>query len=52
MKREENTAISGTGIGLSVVPELVAAMGGRCVIDSGDGGTRVSVEFRSGVDHE
>lgn len=52
MKREENTAISGTGIGLSVVRELVAAMGGRCVIDSGDGGTRVSVEFRSGVDHE
>jgi signal transduction histidine kinase len=52
MKREESTAIGGTGIGLSVVRELVESMQGRCVIDSGDGGTRVSVEFQSGADHE
>ncbi len=50
LKREDETAISGTGIGLSVVRELVEAMDGRCWIDSADGGTRVNLEFRTGAD--
>ena len=43
--REQDTAISGTGIGLSVVRELVEAMQGRCWIDAPDDGTRVNIEF-------
>jgi len=45
LKREQDTAISGTGIGLSVVRELVEAMHGRCWIDAANGGTRVNLEF-------
>ena len=48
MKREEVAAISGTGIGLSVVRELVEAMQGRCWIDSSNGGTCVNIEFPTG----
>jgi len=48
MRREDDTAISGTGIGLSVVRKLVEAMEGRCWIDSEDGGTRVNLEFPGG----
>lgn len=46
LKREQDTAISGSGIGLSVVRELVKAMGGRCWIDALDGGTTVNIEFQ------
>jgi len=49
LKREEKTAISGTGIGLSVVRELVEAMQGRCWIDAPNGGTRVNIEFPTGA---
>ena len=45
LKREQDTAISGTGIGLSVVRELVEAMGGRCWIEAPAAGTRVIIEF-------
>lgn len=47
LERENDTAISGTGIGLSVVRELVAAMEGRCWIDTPNGGTRINVEFQT-----
>lgn len=52
MKREEDTAISGTGIGLSVVQELVEAMEGRCWIESANGGTRVTIEFPGNADND
>lgn len=45
LDREQQTAISGTGIGLAIVSELVQAMQGRCWIDSLAGGTRVNFEF-------
>lgn len=45
LKREQDTAISGNGIGLCVVRELIEAMDGRCWIDSLDGGARVNIEF-------
>lgn len=45
LRRERKTAISGTGIGLSVVRKLCQAMGGHCWIDSSKGGTSVSIEF-------
>lgn len=48
LKREQDTAISGTGIGLCVVRELIEAMDGRCWIDARGGGTRVNIEFRAG----
>ena len=50
--REQDTAISGTGIGLSVVRELVEAMGGRCWIAAADVGARVCMEFPEDADHE
>ncbi|MFQ5609314.1 MAG: sensor histidine kinase, partial [Woeseiaceae bacterium] len=52
LRREQDTAISGTGIGLSVVGELVDAMGGRCWIESGKTGARVCVEFPESADDE
>jgi signal transduction histidine kinase len=52
MKREDDTAISGTGIGLSVVQELVEAMQGRCWIESRNGGTRVIMEFPGTADDD
>jgi signal transduction histidine kinase len=51
LKREQQTAISGTGIGLSVVRELVEAMDGRCWIDTTTAGTRVIVNFRREDSH-
>lgn len=45
LRREKTSAISGTGIGLSVVQELVDAMGGRCWVSAGYGGARVCVAF-------
>ena len=44
LRREQDTAISGTGIGLSVVKDLVEAMGGRCWIEARDVGARVCIE--------
>ena len=38
MPRERNAAVPGTGIGLSVVRELVALHGGRCLVEGADGG--------------
>ena len=52
MKREDDAAISGTGIGLSVVRELVEAMQGRCWIESRNGGTRVIMEFPGTADDD
>jgi len=47
LKRESDTAISGTGIGLSVVRELVEAMEGRYWIDAPNGGTRINIDFQT-----
>ncbi len=52
LQREQDTAISGTGIGLSVVRELVEAMQGRCWIDAADGGARVTIEFPGREDRD
>ena len=52
LKRERGSAISGTGIGLSVVRQLVEAMHGRCWIDALDGGTRVNIEFHHREDRD
>ena len=52
MKREEGSAISGTGIGLSVVRELVEAMRGRCWIESRNNGARVIMEFSGAADDD
>ena len=49
MRREEIAAISGTGIGLSVVRELVEAMGGTCIIKGGETGAKVCVELPTRV---
>jgi signal transduction histidine kinase len=45
LRREDETAISGTGIGLSVVKELAGAMGGHCRIEDGAVGARICIEF-------
>jgi len=45
LQREQDTAISGTGIGLCVVRELVKAMDGHCWIEQTDIGTQVNIEF-------
>lgn len=52
LKREDSTVISGTGIGLSIVRELVDAMGGHCWIDAAGEGTRVNIEFVTGADRD
>lgn len=49
LRREQDAAISGTGIGLSVVQKLVELMDGRCWIAAQDGGARVCVEFPEDV---
>ena len=43
--REKKAAISGTGIGLSVVRDLTQAMDGRCWIEGKERGARVIVEL-------
>ncbi len=50
LDREKKAAISGAGIGLSVVCELADAMQAECRIDPSESGTRVTVEFRQGQD--
>lgn len=45
LRREDETAISGTGIGLSVVKDLAEAMGGQCRIENGKVGARICVDF-------
>jgi signal transduction histidine kinase len=52
LKREQDTAISGTGIGLAVVRELVEAMQGTCWVDARNVGTRVNFEFRHCEDRD
>ncbi len=45
LDKEQQTAISGTGLGLAVVRELVDAMHGRCWVADSASGTRVVVEL-------
>lgn len=45
LAKERQTAISGTGIGLAVVRELVEAMQGRCWIAESTTGTSVAVKL-------
>jgi len=50
--REQQTAISGTGIGLAVVRELIEAMHGRCWIAETATGTCVVVELPGPPDND
>jgi signal transduction histidine kinase len=46
LERDRQSAIAGTGIGLSVVQDLVARHGGRCSVITGErGGARFIVEL-------
>jgi signal transduction histidine kinase len=46
LERDRNTAVGGSGLGLSVVAELVAALGGRAWVDDAPGrGARFVVEL-------
>jgi signal transduction histidine kinase len=46
LERDRQSAIAGTGIGLSVVQDLVAGHGGRCSVITGErGGARFIVEL-------
>lgn len=52
LSKEQQTAISGTGIGLAVVRQLVEAMQGRCWIAESESGTRVVVEIPGSSDDD
>jgi signal transduction histidine kinase len=46
LERDRQSAIAGTGIGLSVVHDLVARHGGQCSVTAGDrGGAKFVVEL-------
>jgi signal transduction histidine kinase len=46
LERAEESRVSGAGIGLSVVRELVSAHGGRVWVEEADGGARVAFTVR------
>jgi signal transduction histidine kinase len=49
LERDRQSAIAGTGIGLSVVQDLVTRHGGRCSVTTGDrGGAKFTVELPLG----
>jgi signal transduction histidine kinase len=50
--KEQQTAISGTGIGLAVVRGLVEAMHGRCWIADSESGARIVVEIPGSSDDD
>jgi len=53
LERHRQSAIAGTGIGLSVVHDLVARHGGRCSVTAGDrGGAKFVVELPSSKGEE
>ncbi|MGB7461827.1 MAG: HAMP domain-containing sensor histidine kinase, partial [Candidatus Acidiferrum sp.] len=53
LERDRQSAIAGTGIGLSVVHDLVARHGGRCSVTAGDrGGAKFVVELPSSKGEE
>jgi signal transduction histidine kinase len=52
LSKEEQTAISGTGIGLAVVRGLVEAMHGRCWIADSESGARIVVEIPGSSDDD
>jgi signal transduction histidine kinase len=46
LERDRRSAIAGTGIGLSVLKDLVTRHGGKCCVDTGDrGGAKFVVEL-------
>jgi signal transduction histidine kinase len=52
LERDRETAVTGTGLGLAVVRELVVAQGGRCWIEGAAGedhGARVEIRLPNGV---
>ena len=48
--REQDTAVSGTGIGLAVVRALVEAMHGRCYVADNSRGAEFVVELPIGAE--
>jgi signal transduction histidine kinase len=50
LPRDQASTVTGTGLGLAVVRELVSSWGGRAIVESGrDGGARVVVELKAEV---
>jgi signal transduction histidine kinase len=52
LEKEQQTAISGTGIGLAVVRELVEAMGGRCWVADSAAGATIALQLPGASDNE